>query len=443
MKRFKQIYIPGRFYRLLSLVAVLFLMGFFFAPVYFIAQITLVLFVVLLVTDFVLLFREGKLLFTRELPDRLSNGDENRIAFFVNNAFPFSLKISLYDELPMQFQLRDFEMKVHLKTGEEKRLSYTLVPKERGEYVFGVTNAIYSSVLGLIGRHEKFGEEQTTVPVYPSFLKMRKYELLAISNRLSEVGIKRVRRIGAHTEFDQIKDYVKGDNYRTINWRATAKRSKLMVNQYQDERSQRVYNVIDMGRTMQMPFNGMSLLDYAINASLILSNTALQKHDKAGLITFNKNIDSFLTAERRNETLTKIMERLYKQQTGFWESDFALLTAHIKRKVSQRSLLIIYTNFETLSSLERCLTYFRILARSHVLLVVIFENEEIENLSRKKSGNLEQLYIQTIAEKHIYDKKRIVKELLKNGIYSVLTKPGDLTAGLINKYLELKDTGRF
>lgn len=445
MKLFKQINIPPRFYFALSIIAVLFVLGFFFNIIYIIAQLSLAVFVILLITDFVLLFRtkDSKLLLTRELPDRLSNGDKNNISIFLQNTYPFSVKLCIYDELPVQFQIRNFKMEVALKAYEEKRLNYSLTPKERGEYSFGVTNAIYLSLLGLLGRHEKFGNKETPVPVYPSFLKMRHYELLAISNRLSEAGIKRIRRIGSHTEFDQIKDYVKGDNYRTINWKATAKRGKLMVNQYQDERSQNVYNVIDMGRTMQMPFNGMSLLDYAINSSLILSNTALQKHDKAGLVTFNKTIDSFLAAERKNETLNKIMERLYKQQTCFYESDFAFLTAYIKRKVSHRSLFIIYTNFETLSSLERYLSYLKVLARDHVLVVVIFKNEEIEKLSKEKTNNLEQLYIHTIAEKHIYDKKIIVKELMRNGIFSVLTKPENLTSELINKYLELKDSGKF
>ncbi|MFB6319259.1 DUF58 domain-containing protein [Saccharicrinis sp. FJH54] len=445
MKVLKEIHIAGRFYLTLSVIAALFTIGFFLDPFYLIAKILLGIFVLFLFSDVMLLFfaKKESILVTREIPDRLSNGDENRIEIYIQNRHPYPLFLQIYDEVPAQFQLRDFKMELRLNAYKENRLQYTLIPHERGEYIFGVTNVIYATQIGLLMRLRKFGEKKTAVPVYPSFLKMRKYELLAISNRLSEVGVKRVRRIGSHTEFDQIKDYVKGDNYRTINWRATAKRGKLMVNQYQDERSQNVYNVIDMGRTMQMPFMGMSLLDYAINASLILANTALQKHDKAGLITFNKTIETFMNAERRHETLVRIMDRLYKQETGFYESDFAVLTAGIKRKISHRSLLILYTNFETITSLERYISYLRVLSKSHVIIVVIFENEEIEKLSHEEVSNLEELYIRTIAEKHMYDKKLIVKELLKNGIYSVLTRPENLTAGLINKYLELKDTGRF
>ena len=429
----------------LSGIAVLFITGFFLDPLVVAAEIALGLFVLFLFIDIALLFLQpkGELLLVREVPDRLSNGDENDIRIFMNNRNPFLLYLKVYDEVPDQFQWRDFIVSLNLAAHEERVIRYKLIPKTRGEYVFGYTNVLYTTILGLFGRHKRFGEEFTTVPVYPSFLQMRKYELLAISNRLSEAGIKRVRRIGTHSEFDQIKDYVKGDNYRTINWRATAKMNKLMVNQYQEERSQNVYNVIDKGRLMQLPFNGMSLLDYAINSSLILSNIALQKHDRAGLITFNKTVDTFLKAERKNETLTLILDRLYNQQTGFFESDYALMTAQLNRRISHRSLVILYTNFETVTSLERHLNYFRSISRNHVLIIVLFENREIRALSRNKAETLEEVYIQTIAEKHIHDKKLIIRELMKNGIYSVLTKPEELSAALINKYLELKDTGRF
>ena len=444
MKILKEIYIPPAFYRYLIVIAALFAIGFFIDPVLLIAKIALGLFILFFITDLILIFQEKRdILLVREIPERFSNGDDNDVQIYIKSQKPFPVNISIYDEVPAQFQLRDFRIDLKLNALEEKKIRYSLKPLARGEYSFGYTNLIYTTVLGLAGRRKRFGRESETVAVYPSFLRMRKYELLAISNRLSEVGVKRVRRIGTHSEFDQIKDYVKGDNYRTINWKATAKLNKLMVNQYQEERSQHVYNVIDKGRLMQLPFNGMSLLDYSINSSLIVSSICLQKHDKAGLVSFNRHIDTFLRAERKNQTTTKILEHLYKQETGFYESDYELLAAQLNRRISQRSLLILYTNFETLSSLQRNINYFRSLARNHVLLVVIFENEEIKAISRYKADTLEEVYVQTIAQKHIHDKKLIVRELMKNGIYSVLCRPEDLSSGLINKYLELKDTGRF
>lgn len=270
---------------------------------------------------------------------------------------------------------------------------------------------------------------------------MRKYELLAISNRLTETGIKKIRRIGQNMEFELIKEYVSGDDFRTINWRATARKTHLMVNHYQDERSQQVYSVIDKGRVMQMPFNGMSLLDYAINASLVISNIAIKKSDKAGLLTFQDKIGTLLPASRQNSQMANIMEVLYNQKTAYRESDFSVLYSHVKRKITQRSLLLLYTNFESIHSLHRQLPFFRSLAHQHLLVVIFFDNTEVKSLLHQPAENLKEIYHKAIAEKYVYDKKLIVKELAKNGIQALLTDPQHLTVNTINKYLELKSRG--
>jgi uncharacterized protein (DUF58 family) len=376
------------------------------------------------------------------LPEKLSNGDENKVAIYITNNHFFKLYIEVIDELPPQFQIRDFSVKMMLKPKEEQIVHYILKPKERGEYVFGYTNVYASTQIGLWCRRFKFGNDATKVSVYPSFLQMRKYEFLAISNQLVDAGIKRIRRVGSFSEFDQIKDYVVGDNYRTINWNATARRSKLMVNQFQEERSQQIFNVIDMGRSMQMPFNGMSLLDYAINSSLILSNTALLKYDKTGLITFNQKVDTFLRAERGNKTMAKILELLYNQRTEHLESDYAWLSAFVRRNVTHRSLMVLYTNFESITSLNRQLTYLKHLSKNHLVVVVTFENTEVRTFAKGSVHTIEEIYVKTIAEKFVYEKKLIVRELKKHGILSILTRPEDLSANLINQYLELKMMGK-
>ncbi len=422
----------------------LFVFGQFYDPLFLFAKILLLFFVLLLIFDVVLLFftRRQLVLVRRSLPEKLSNGDLNKVAIYITNNHFFKLWVEIIDEIPVKFQIRDFTVRMVLKPGEEQIINYSLIPKERGEYVFGFTNAYLSTPIRLWSRRIKFGTSTTKVAVYPSFLQMRKYEFLAISNQLVEAGIKRIRRAGSLSEFDQIKEYVVGDNYRTINWNATARRSKLMVNQYQEERSQQIFSVIDMGRAMQMPFNGMTLLDYAINSTLILSNTALLKYDKAGLITFNRKVDTFLRAERGNKTIAKILELLYNQKTEHLESEYAWLSAFVRRNVTHRSLLILYTNFETTASLDRQINYLKNLSKNHLLVVVIFENSELKTFAKTQVHTLEEVYVKTIAEKFVYEKKLIVRELKKHGILSILTKPEDLSANLINQYLELKMMGK-
>ena len=232
-----------------------------------------------------------------------------------------------------------------------------------------------------------------------------------------------------------------GDDYRTVNWKATARRGTLMVNNYQDEKSQQVFCLIDKGRVMKMPFEGMTLLDYAINASLAMANIAIKKDDKAGLITFQHKINAIVPASKRGAQMYHIMETLYNQKTGYQESDYSVLYNTVKYKITHRSLLILFTNFETVSSMERQMPYLKKLAREHLLVVIFFENTTLTSLTGIRPGNIEEVYKKTIAEKFVFDKNLIVKELKAHGIQTVLTAPENLTVNTINKYLELKARG--
>jgi uncharacterized protein (DUF58 family) len=211
-----------------------------------------------------------------------------------------------------------------------------------------------------------------------------------------------------------------------------------MVNHFTDEKSQQIYCVINKGRMMKMPFEGLSLLDYAINASLVLSNVALIKHDKAGLITFSEEIGAFLPADKRATQMNAVLEILHNQKTRYLESDFEKLYSLIRNKITQRSLLVLFTNFESMSSLQRELPFLRKIAKYHLLLVVFFENTEVKQLVEEDAKDVEGVYIKTIAEKFIQEKKMIVKELHKYGILSILTAPQNVTVNTVNKYLELK-----
>jgi uncharacterized protein (DUF58 family) len=233
---------------------------------------------------------------------------------------------------------------------------------------------------------------------------------LPISHRLTDSGIKKIRRIGHNQEFELIKDYVSGDDFRTVNWKATARRSKLMVNQYQDERSQQVYSLIDKGRVMQMPFAGMSLLDYAINAALVISNIAIKKSDKAGLITFQDRIGNILPAGRINKQMATIQEVLFNQKTAFLESDYSVLYSTIRRNAFTTQLCFyFFTNFESIHSLHRQLPYLLKLNNMHLLVVIFFENTELQKVTEYPANTVKEIYYKAIAERFSYEKKLIVR----------------------------------
>jgi len=432
------LFINKRGYFALAICTLLFLFRFFLVWLgnipFLIFSITLLLFFI----DYLFLFVSRHGVFAvRTNAERFSNGDENPVRIDVQNFYNFPVSVEVIDEIPVQFQQRNILFNTKIGAKESKIINYDLRPVKRGEYGFGTVNVYALSPIAFVKRRFRLGMP-VTVPVYPSYLQMRKYQLMAISNRLSEVGVKKIRRIGHSMEFEQIKEYVLGDDYRTLNWKATARRGQLMVNHYTDEKSQQIYCVIDKGRIMKMPFDGVSLLDYAINASLVLCNVALLKQDKAGLITFSEQIGSFLPADKKAIQMQAILETLYNQKTRYLESDFERLYTLIRTKISQRSLVVLFTNFESFSGLQRQLPFLRSIAKHHLLLVVFFENTELKKLIDKEATNIENIYIQTIAEKFSLEKKRIVKELQQYGIISILTAPQNVTVNTVNKYLELK-----
>lgn len=430
-------YLSRRFYILLTANALIIGLGFVFPLLFTIGKGLLCAFLAILLTDAVLLYYKKAVKATRECADRLSNGDDNKVVITVKSVYPFMIRTTVIDETPAVFQRRDVEYRLAVPAHEVRQLTYTLRPVRRGEYDFGKIRIFAHTMLGLVERRYTEGEDKN-VKVYPSYLMLNHYELLAMSNNLTDMGIKRIRRVGNNTEFEQIKEYVKGDEYRSINWKASARRNQLMVNVYQEERSQQVYSVIDKGRVMQQAFNGMTLLDYSINASLVLSYVAIHREDKAGLITFSDALDTLLTPSRRPGQMQHILGALYNQRTNFSETDFSNLCVNVNKQISKRSLLVLYTNFSGMSALQRQLSYLKMLSRHHRLLVVFFEDSELNDFIKSDKRTTEDYYQHVIAEKFAYEKRLIVTKLQQHGILSLLTRPEALSIDVINKYLELK-----
>lgn len=431
-------FISKNFYAAVGLCASLFVMAFFMRQLQWIAYAAFLIFIALSLAEYFVLFFNNKVFeVNRVLPVRLSNGEDNRITWHIPNEFNFPVTVTLVDEWPMQLQMRRHHVQLRLGPRQQVKAMHALKPVERGEYMFGDIHLFVQTPLKFFNRRFTT-EARALVKCYPAFSRLSQYALNSSAIINGFTGSKRMRKIGQSMEFEQIKEYITGDDIRTLNWKATARRGGLMVNQFAEERAQQVYCIIDKGRLMNMPIDAMALLDYAINSTLILSSVCLQKRDKAGLITFSNTIDSVIAAETRPTQLQHIMEALYRQQTEFLESDFEKLYSTVRSKVKNRSLLILFTNFESLTGLHRHLDYFRSLAKYHLLLVVFFENTELKSLIKIPARKLEEVYIKTIAEKYAFEKKQIVRELSNYGIASILTSPDKLTVKTVNKYLELK-----
>ncbi len=441
IKLIRNLYLTNRFFLLFGGIIILFCLSFAIQFLFPIVQTLLVLAVVITLIDAALLFnRNVEITGERQVPKIFSLGDENPIKLHLESSSNLPMYLTVIDELPEQFQERNFSLNLLLPKKEKRITKYNLRPVKRGEYEFGHTNVFAATQIGLLQRCFQIAEPQT-VPVYPSILQMKNFELKAMQKISHFQGIKKIRRLGHSYEFEQIKNYVKGDDYRSVNWKATGRRSELMVNQYEDERAQQVYVVIDKSRTMKMPFEGMNLLDYAINTGLVIANIALQKHDKAGLITFSDKMGTVIRAERNPVHLRKIMNALYNEKERHFEANYELLYYASRSIIKGRSLVLLYTNFESMYAMERVLPILRKINRLHLLVVVFFENTEIADFIESEAQDTESIYIQTVARGMITEKRQIVSTLRKYGIQTILTRPEELSVNTVNKYLELKARG--
>ena len=474
-------FLTRRFYIVFAAVILLIGSGYWWSPLYSVGRLALAVFAFVVVADIIALYMKHGITAERHMAERFSNGDWNEVRIDIHNSYPFRPRLTVINEAPSgnaapsvnevsdgnDVSAGNQSLCGHLATPSPSRLpittkpprgatsvcrypvalsafsflishfSFKYRPTRRGVYSFGRVR-VFASWLGFVERRFTCCEPQD-VKVYPSYLMLRQYELLAISNRLTDLGIKRLRRIGHRTEFEQIRDYVAGDDFRTINWRATARSVHgIQVNVYQDERSQQIFSVIDKGRVMQQSFREMTLLDYAVNASLVLSYVAMRREDKAGLMTFSDRFDTYLPAQRSEGHMQTILENLYAQQTAFGETDYSALVDYVSRHVTKRSLLIVYTNFMTMVSMKRQLPWLLQLSHRHRVLVVFFQDEELQQYAASPAATTEDYYRHVVAEKTISDQRLIVGQLQRHGILSLLTTPDRLSVDIINKYLELK-----
>ena len=441
MKLVSELYLHDRFFYALLLCVLGFVASFYLELLFPLFQAILVVCILLISADLFILFQKGLIVHAeRSLPKLFSLGDTNHIHIRIKNRSRMPLEGYMIDEIPSQFQIRNFKKEISIPALARSDLEYDLTPKTRGNYRFGKIHIFTRSFIGFVHRRISINCE-ATVPCYPSIIQMKRYDLKNLLKISRIQGIKKIRRIGHSYEFDQIKKYVHGDDYRSINWKATSRTAELMVNHYEDEKAQQVYCLLDSGRVMKMPFRNMSLLDYAINSSLVISNTILKKHDRAGIISFADSRGNLIKASREKNQLKKIMESLYSLKESEKESDYDNLYHIVRKLIGVRSLLILFTNFESVESMRRVLPILRKINRTHLLVVVFFQNVPVLDYSREASNNVEEVYFRTSAESFVYEKRLIARELTNFGIQTILCRPEDLSISTINKYLELKSRG--
>jgi len=414
--------------------------GFSFPMLFRLGQVVAAILVVLSAADAIILFGNNVTLKgKRELPKILGLADDTEVKLVLDLRSPMPLQATIIDELPYQLQERKFRIETTLEAGKNTA-AYKLRPIDRGIYKFGTLNVLLEGPLHFVKRRVAL-PLSNEIAVYPSIKQMHETELLAFSRMASPAGQKRYKRIGQSYEFEQISPFTEGDDYRSINWKATGKTRELMVNHYQDERSQNLYCVISKGRAMKMAFRHVTYLDYAINATLAISNVALKKYDNVGLITFSNKIGTALRAENRSGQIRKILDSLYHEKERSLEPDFELLFKSVNRLARNRSLILLFANFETKHTADRALPLLKKMSRKHLLVMVLFKDSELVDNANQPKESVEDVYRVTLAAKQASEREEIANKLRKQGIQTISCVPEQLSVEVINKYMELKSRG--
>lgn len=414
--------------------------GFSFPILFLLGKVVAGIAVVLSIADAIILFSKNvSISGKREMPTVLGLTDDTEVRLILDSKSSMPLRATIIDELPYQLQERKFRIEKTLEPGRNTAV-YQMRPINRGIYKFGTLNVQIEGPLHFIKRRIAL-PLSTEIAVYPSIKQMHETELMAFSRMSSPFGHKRHKRIGQSYEFEQISPFTEGDDYRSINWKATGKTRELMVNHYQDERSQNLYCVISKGRSMKMAFRNVTYLDYAINATLAISNVALKKYDNVGLITFSNKIGTALRAENRSGQIRKILDSLYKEKERTLEPDFELLFKSVNRVARNRSMILLFANFETKHTADRALPLLKKISRKHLLVMVLFKDSELTEKAAQAKESVEDVYRVTLAAKQASEREEIANKLRKQGIQTISCTPKQLTIEVINKYMELKSRG--
>ena len=373
----------------------------------------------------------------REMDGKLSLGAQNPIHITVHNNASRSTTLHLRDEPPT-----DFEVKKWIHHGEVGAWGtwqdlYYVRPLRRGDYTFGDMHIRWNGPLGLIVRQSRI-EAGTPVKVYPNLLDIRRYDMLLRRNRLQEMGLRHSRQFGQGTEFESLREYSPDDEYRHINWKATARRYRPITTEYETERSQNIMCVLDVGRMMQAPVGEMAKLDFAINTVLMLSYVAASKGDKVGLMTFADRVIHFLTPRHGKGQFHRMIERLYAVEAQPVEPDYPHAFNYLAIKQRKRALMIIFSDLSGGFSMQSLVTHAAVLAEKNLLLIVTISDPDVHEASERIPRDSLQTYQRAAAMRLLDERELTLETLHKHGVQTLDVPANQLSIAVINRYLELK-----
>lgn len=394
----------------------------------------------LVVADYVVTTKPAELEAERINDTKLSIGAENLITVLLANRSRRPLTFQLRDEYPYQFVADAVTLDGVIAPYDIHEARYHVRPLQRGDYSFGDINLRYRSMLRTFVRQARY-PATAPVKVYPNVLDVRKYDLLARKGLLFELGLRAARIFGTGTEFERLREYNADDEFRRINWKATARRGKPIAAEYETERSQYVMSVIDTGRLMRPPIGDLAKLDYVINTALLLSYVATLKGDHVGLLTFADDVGTYLAPKRGRGQFYRMLEGLYNVQFEPVEANYGQALAYLGVKQKRRSLVILFTDLVTLDAAKPLIANMARLAQRHLPLCVVISDPNITRLAAQPPRDSDAVYQRAVAEMLIDERQVVLDTLNRSGVLTIDVPADKLSVSVINKYLELKGRG--
>ncbi len=381
---------------------------------------------------------------TRDHDERLSLAAQNSIVITVllrRGRRP--LRFWVRDEPPSTFRHRmeDQLLSATARPQEAVQIEYSLYPPRRGDYRFGDLHLRWESLLGLWRKQASF-PAAAPVKVYPNLVDVRKYDLLLRKNRLWELGVRQTKLRGAGTEFERLRDYLPDDEYRRINWKATARRGTPISIEYETERSQHIMVLLDVGRMMRSPVGDVAKLDYAINAVLLLAYVAAQKGDKVGLLAFADDIQSWVGPRSGKGQFHRLLEQLYAMESLAVEPDYNRAFSYFAAKQHKRSLVLLFTDLTGSISADTLLTQMVRLRQGHLPLLVTMRDPTVQGMAQQAVTDSATLYQRTVAEQLLDERRLALEQLTHRGVLTLDVPADQLSLAVINRYLELKAQSR-
>jgi uncharacterized protein (DUF58 family) len=372
----------------------------------------------------------------RIVPDRVSVLSPQKVTILVRNQASVPLRVRVRDSIPPSFEAPEEEVTAIVPARGQARLEYPVIPKTRGAFSWGDIHVRCHSLL-------RFWEHRRTIPapaqsrVYPNLVALDRYHLLARANRLEAVGIRKVRMRGSAWEFESLRDYTRGDDVRLIDWKATARRRKMIVRNQEAERNQTVLLLVDSGRLMNAEVNGVSKLDSAVNSALILAHVALARGDRVGLCSFSHDVHAWVTPRAHKTQIRLLTEALYDLSGDYSESDHGRCLRLLAARYPKRALLIVFTDFVDGDTASEMVAHLRLAARRHLVLFTALNDPLLTRAAGVHPSDTFQGFRKAAAVELLHERKQVLEQLRRLGIHVLDVEPGALTPPLVNRYLEL------